>query len=148
MTELNDRAVATELYNRCWEILELQSRSSDDDVELITAAFASRYHWLQVGSGEQWIVSDWMVSRAAGVVGAPELSLVFAQRAHNAAQNGDSPDWLVASTAEGVARAFAAGGNAEEFAKWNALAGRLVEAIADPEDRALIASQLADISFP
>jgi hypothetical protein len=148
MTELNSRALATELYNRCWEILELPSRSNEDDVELMTAAFASRYHWLKVGSGEQWIVSDWMVARAAGVVGAPELSLVFAQRAHAAAQDRDSPDWLVASTAEGVARAYAAAGNAEEFAKWNALAGRLVEAIGDPEDRTLIAGQLADISFP
>jgi len=148
VTEPNDRTLATELYNRCWEILELESRSSDDDVELLTTAFASRYHWLEAGTDEQWIIGDWMVSRAAGVVGAPELSLEYAHRAHDAAQDGDSPDWLVASTAEGVARAYACAGNAEEFAKWNALAGRLVEAIADEEDRALIASQLTEISFP
>lgn len=148
MNELDDRTLATQLYNRCWEILELESRTSDDDVELITKALTSRFHWLKAGAREQWIISDWMVSRASGVVGAPELSLFFALRAHDAAQIGDVPDWLVASTAEGVAHAYAAAGNAEEFTKWNALAGRLVEVIADEEDRVLVTSQLTNISFP
>ncbi|MEO9181417.1 MAG: hypothetical protein ABI298_07180 [Acidimicrobiales bacterium] len=148
MTELDDRALATQLYNRCWEILEMESRSGDDDVELITMALTSRYHWLKAGAREQWIISDWMVSRAAGVVGASDLSLLFAQRGHDTAQNDDVPDWLVASTAEGVARAYAFAGNTEEFTKWNALAGRLVEVIVNEEDRALVASQLADISLP
>jgi hypothetical protein len=148
MTELHDRTLANQLFNRCWEILEMTSRSSDDDVELMTSALTSRYHWLGAGTAEQWIVSDWMVSRAAGVVGAFDLSLMFARRAHAAAQNGDVPDWLVASTAEGMARAYASAGNGDEFAKWNALAGRLVEVIADEEDRALIAGQLAEVSLP
>ncbi len=148
MTDLDDRTLATQLYNRCHEILELESRSSDDDAELITMALTSRFHWLRAGAREQWIISDWMVSRASGVVGAPELSLFFALRAHDAAQNSDVPDWLVASTAEGVARAYAVAGNAEEFTNWNALAGRLVEVIADEEDRALVASQLTNILFP
>ena len=75
-------------------------------------------------------------------------TILFAQRAHSAAQESESPDWLVASTAEGVARAFAALGDVEEFNHWAALANRLVEAIADPEDQSLIASQLADIEAP
>lgn len=148
MTEVDNRTLATQLYNRCWEILELETRSSDDDVELIMTALTSRYHWLKAGARDQWIISDWMVSRAAGEVGAPELSLLFAHRAHDAAQSGNARDWLIASTAEGVARAYAVAGNAEEFTKWNALAGRLVEVIADEEERALVTNQLADISFP
>jgi hypothetical protein len=148
MTDPTERTLATQLFNRCWEILEMESRSSDDDVELITSALTSRYHWLNAGASEQWIISDWMVSRAAAAIGVFELSLSFARRAHDAAQNGDFPDWLVASSAEGMARAYACSGNAEEFAKWNALAGRLVEVIADEEDRALIAGQLAELSLP
>jgi hypothetical protein len=147
MTEPAESTLATQLFNRCWELLEMESRSNEDDVELITSALTSRYHWLNAGSAEQSIISDWMVSRAAGVVGAFELSLSFARRAHDASQNRDFPDWLVASTAEGMARAYACAGNAEEFAKWNALAGRLVDVIADEEDRALIAGQLAELAL-
>jgi len=147
VAQLDDRELATQLFNRCWELLEA-TRDADDDIELLTVAFSSRYPWLDAGDREQWIVSDWMVARAAAAVGEGELSLRFAKRAHSAAQEYEVPDWLVASSAEGVARAFAALGDVEEFNNWSALAARLVEVIADPEDKSLIASQLADIEAP
>jgi hypothetical protein len=145
--QLDDRELATQLFNRCWQLLE-SPRDADDDVELLTAAFGSRYHWLIAGGLEQWIVSDWMVARAAAAVGDGQLSLLFAKRAHLRAQESEVPDWLVASGAEGVARAYAAAGDAERFGHYHALATRLVSVIADDEDRALIASQLADIKAP
>jgi len=144
---LDDRELATQLFNRCWELLEAP-RDADGDVELLTAAFGSRYHWLNAGGREQWIVSDWMVARAAAALGDGGLSILFAQRAHSAAQEIGGPDWLVASTAEGVARAYAVLGDVQEFTHWAALASRLVEVIAEPEDKSLIASQLADIEAP
>ena len=147
MAQLDERELATKLFNRCWDLLE-STRNADDDVELLTAAFSSRFHWLSVGAIEQWITSDWMVARAAAATGDGELSLRFAERAHRAAQENAVPDWLVASTAEGVARAFAVTGDVEAFNNWSALAARLIEVIADPEDKSLIASQLADIEAP
>ena len=124
------------------------TRDRDDDVELLTAAFSSRYHWLSAGDTEKQIISDWMVARAAAAVGDGELSILFAKRAHTAAQEIEVPDWLSASTAEGVARAYAATGDVAEFNNWSALATRLISVIADPEDQRLVASQLADIEAP
>jgi len=144
---MDDRELATQLFNRCWDLLST-TRDADDDVELMTAAFSSRFHWLNAGALEQWIVSDWMVARAAAAIGEGELALRFATRAHSAAQENEVPDWLIASSAEGVARAYAALGDVKEFNNWSALATRLIEVIADPEDQALIASQLADIEAP
>lgn len=147
MAQLDDRELATQLFNRCWELLE-SPRDDERDVKLLTTAFTSRFHWLNVGAMEQWITSDWMVARAAAATGDGVLSLRFAERAHAAAQENSVPDWLVASTAEGVARAYAVIGNVEAFNNWSALAARLVEVIADPEDKALIASQLAELQTP
>jgi hypothetical protein len=147
MAQMDDRELATQLFNRCWDLLGT-TRDADDDVELMTAAFSSRFHWLNAGAVEQWIVSDWMVARAAAAIGEGELALRFAKRAHSAAQENEIPDWLIASSAEGVARAYAAIGDVEEFNNWSALATRLIDVIADPEDQALIASQLADIESP
>jgi hypothetical protein len=147
MPQLDDQELATQLFNRCWRLLE-STRSLDDDVELLTAAFSSRYHWLIVGDVEQRIVSDWMVARAAAAVGEGQLSLLFARRAHASAQEHEVPDWLVASSAEGVARAYAAAGDVEQFGHYFALATRLVSVIADVDDRTLIASQLAEIEVP
>jgi hypothetical protein len=147
VAQLDDRELATQLFNRCWDLLE-STRDADDDVELLTSAFSSRFHWLNVGDTEQWIVSDWMVARAAAATGDGELALRFAKRAHSVAQENEIPDWLIASTAEGVARAYAVTGDVEEFNNWSALAARLIGVIADPEDKALIASQMAEIEVP
>jgi len=144
---MDDRELATQLFNRCWDLLAA-TRDDDDDVELLTAAFSSRFHWLNAGGVGQWIVSDWMVARASAAIGEGELALRFATRAHTAAQENEVPDWLIASSTEGVARAYAATGDVEEFDNWSALATRLIDVIADPEDKALIASQLADIKAP
>ncbi len=145
MPEIDERSTAAALYNRCWQLLESDARTADDDVELLTSAFTSRHHWLAVGQRDQWITADWMVARAAAATGAGDLSLTFAQRAYAAAQEPGVPDWLVASAAEGVARAFASVGAVTQRDEWCRTAQALVAQIADPEDRSIIAEQLADV---
>jgi len=147
MAQLDDEETAAQLFNRCWELLEM-TRDQDGDVELLTAAFSSRYLWLSTGDAEKQIVSDWMVSRAAASIGDGNLAVLFATRAHAKAQESEIPDWLLASSAEGVARAYAAIGDVQSFNHWSALATRLISVIADLEDRNLIAGQLADIAAP
>ncbi len=145
MSEFDHRTIAVERYNHCWDLLERDERSQDEDFELLTAAFTSRYHWSFAGGPEQWVMSDWMVSRAAANIGEASLSLAFALRANSGVQEFDAPDWLAASTAEGLARAYAALDDEDSRDEWINSAQGLVEAIADDEDRALIASQLASI---
>jgi hypothetical protein len=142
---LDERATAARLYNRCWELLETEPRTSDEDAELLTCAFASRHHWLIAGGPEQWTTSDWMVSRAAGAIGVHGLALWFADRANDAARAEGTADWLVASTAEGLARAHFQAGHSDQGARWEAQASRLVAVIVDEEERALIAGQLASV---
>lgn len=139
----DDRAIAVELYNRSWELLEDESRGDDGTAELLSAAFASRLFWRRAGGPEQWIVSDWMVARAAGAAGYGDLAWAFATRAH-AATDSSAPDWLHASVAEGVARAAADRGDERAHAHWCTVSRALVEAIVDDEDRNLIAAQLSD----
>jgi len=142
---LDERATAVRLYHQCWELLETEPRTSDEDAELLTCAFAARHHWLNAGGPEQWTISDWMVSRAAGAIGASGLALWFAERAHDAARVEGTADWLVASTAEGQARAHFLAGDLDEGARWEAEASRLVAVIVVEGQRALIAAQLATV---
>jgi hypothetical protein len=139
------RSIAAAAYNRCWELLENEERSVEDDDELLTSAFTSRYHWAVVGGREQVIISDWMVSRAAQALGEADLALRFARRANDAAQEPATSDWLVASTAEGMARAFAVAGDEAQCQAWCEKAEQLIERIADDEDREIIAEQLATV---
>jgi len=86
-----------------------------------------------------------MISRAAAAIGEGRIAVRFAARADAAGDGADLPDWLRASTAEGLARAYAAVGDHAARDAWCATARRLVEAIVDVEDRDLIASQLASV---
>ena len=137
------RTEAVEAYNRAWALLGTDHRTADQDADLLTAAFTSRHHWQEVGGAQQWIVADWMVSRAAAAVGLGELALLFAERAYGAAVE-DGTDWLEASAAEGVARAFAAAGDLGQRDAWCAVAVGLVTAIGNKENRAVVAGQLAE----
>jgi hypothetical protein len=141
------RELGIQLFNRCWELLDHGTLSPDAKEELLTVAFASRYHWSFAGASEQFIVGDWMISRAAGVVGEGHLALTYAQLAYDEAQRVEVPDWLSASVCEGLARAYAANGDVSACEEWITTAERLVASIADDEDRELIAGQLASIPW-
>jgi hypothetical protein len=137
------RAIAAELYNECWALLEMADRGPDDDAALLTAAFASRHHWLFAGGPQEWTISDWMVARAAAATGLGELAVRFAERAVRSADG--QADWLVASAAEGLARAYAAAGDEHRRDEWVKRAVALVAAIDDDDDRQIIADQLASV---
>jgi hypothetical protein len=139
------RTLGIQTYNRCWELLEQLERTGDDDALLLTLAFTSQYHWSFVAGPQEAIISSWMIARAAAAVGEGHLALTFARAACEAAQSPGVEDWLVASTAEGLARAYAATGDLESRDEWCERSESLVAAIADEESRELIASQLASV---
>ena len=145
MDSSSHREVAVATCNHCWELLELTRRTPDDDVELLTSAFVSRYHWTFVGGRVQTICADWMISRSGAALGEGGLAVSHALRANTQAQAPDTDDWLVASTAEGLARAYDAAREPERRDEWYVTAQRLVLAIADDEDQELIAAQLATV---
>jgi hypothetical protein len=139
------KELGVQLFNRCWELLDKGELTPEEDAELLIDAFTSRYHWGFVGGSEQSIVGDWMISRAAAQVGESHLAVSFARRAYEAAQRVTVPDWLSASVAEGLARAYAVNGDEALRDEWMATADQLAGLIVDDEDRKLIASQLATV---
>jgi hypothetical protein len=90
-------------------------------------------------------MGDWMISRAAAATGEGQLALKYARLAYDAAVASDVEDWLLASSAEGIARAYAAIGDIARRDEWLRTSAELVALIADDEDRELIAGQLASV---
>jgi hypothetical protein len=146
MEENEHRAIAVQQFNRCWDLLEMTSRTSTDDAELLTAAFTSRFHWSFVGVHTNFIIADWMVSRAAAVVGEGSLALRFALMACERVASQETPDWMQASAMEGLARAYACQGSNILRDETIAKAEALVAVIDNPKEKELIASQLASVS--
>ena len=143
MAEIDHRSIAISTYNECWKLLE-SARSAEDDRNLLSLAFTSRYHWLRVGGAQQWALSDWMVSRCAAAVGEGSLSVQFATSSLDALPD-NAPAWMRASLHEGMARACAAVGDREGRAANIAKARAALESVQSLEDRELIESQIATV---
>ncbi|MEY2399022.1 MAG: hypothetical protein QOJ00_2196 [Actinomycetota bacterium] len=139
---------AIETFNGAWELIDKTDRTPDDDAEMLQRAFTSRWHWGFVGGAEQWATGDWQIAHVASLLGYGWMAQVYARRAFATCENEGWTDWRRASMLEGMARAAAAAGDEVEFAKYYALAQQAVAAIVDPEDRELIASQLATVPVP
>jgi hypothetical protein len=59
--EIDHRSLAVKLYNRCWELLDLPASDPRND-ELERSAFASLYHWWQIGDAKNVAIGEWMIS--------------------------------------------------------------------------------------
>ena len=147
LTDSDRRTAAIDAYNRAWDLLDLgDSRSTEQDDELIDAAHASRYLWRTVGGPEQAAIGEWMISRAYAVTGHGESAVRHASRADAIVEaHPDLPHWLRASVSEGMARALLAAGDATQGALWRDRAVTECAAIPDPDDRALIEEQVASL---
>jgi hypothetical protein len=143
------RKVAVRLYNHTWDLLDLgDERTAVQTAEMLDAAHASNWHWAQIGGLEQAVVGEWMLSRVYASSGLGDEAVRHGQTAFTLLHSGDGlPDWLEASVQEGLARAHLAAGDrdAAEFAAHAATDA--LDKIAEDEDRALIATQLAELGL-
>jgi hypothetical protein len=139
---------AVQTFNGAWELIEKTDRTADDDAEMLQRAFASRWHWGFVGGPQELATGDWQIAHVASLVGYGWMAQFYARRAFDACEREGWSDWTRASMLEGMARAAAAAGDHEEHAKYYALATEAVAAIAEEDDRNVIASQLATVPRP
>lgn len=137
------RQRAIDFFNRCWELLA-EPKSGDRDEALLESAWASYREWSVVGGPQEWTVGEWMLARCAGEAGYGALAIDAAIRGHERARSFDAPDWLLASTSEGVARAFSDAGDHVRADEWATRAASEIEALTDDDDRVLLRGQLTD----
>ena len=139
------RQVAVDAFNRAWELIDLLSRTPEQERELLGLAFTSRYHWGVVGGDEEAMVGDWLIAHVASLQGFGEIAHRYAASALDVCRANGWTDWRLASMLEGMARASAVTGDDHARDRYAAEARRVLATVEDKEDRELIASQLASI---
>jgi DNA-binding transcriptional MerR regulator len=141
------RALGAGLYNRCWDLMEVEARTIDQDDELLATAYASAWHWRQVGHVANQARGHWMCSRVAAVLGRGEAARYHAARCVEIAEGGGEgiEDWDLPAAYEAMARALAVTGDPAGAAEWKARAAAALAAIPDADDRAPIEGDLATI---
>jgi DNA-binding transcriptional MerR regulator len=139
----DERQLAVDLFNGVWRLMETEDRTPAQDDRMLHMAHASRYHWEQVGTPANLARGEWLCSRVYAVLGRGEPALHHARRVRDICEEHGIGDWDLAFAHEALARAHAVAGDREAAATH----ARRAEAVpvAEPEDRALLAGDLATI---
>ena len=74
------RQLGKELFNRVWDLLNLEQRTPVQDAEMIHTTHASAYHWAQVGEGPRLARAEWQCSWVYSELARPEPALYHAHR--------------------------------------------------------------------
>ncbi|MFW9930588.1 MAG: hypothetical protein ACFFD1_14460 [Candidatus Thorarchaeota archaeon] len=136
--------IAVKCFNKTWDYIDMNQRTTEDDQTMIQLAHTSRYHWGVVGKPDNWCVGDWQISRVYALLKQPELSLKFAQSSLKICLDNGIKDYQLASAYEGIAKAYSLIDKVKSR-EYIAKAKKAVENIKDPEDKKLILSQIDEI---
>jgi hypothetical protein len=129
---------------RVWELLEKPDRTEAENEEMILAAYASLYHWLFAGAEAHRQRGEWMIAHVYTVLKEAEQALKHARRCLELTEKyrDKMKDFDIAYAYEGIARAYALGGDREKAAKFSAMARSAGESISNEEDKRIFAGDL------
>jgi hypothetical protein len=142
------RVLASDLFNRVWELLEQPRRTREEDDEMLHSAHASRALWAGVGTVANLSRGEWQCSRVYAVLGRPEPALWHAKRCLELCEQaapGVLADFDLPFAFEAMARANAVAGNRNAALNWLERAADAALRIAEADDRELVATDLRDI---
>ena len=139
------KALASTLFNRVWELLEKGDRTSADDDEMVNAAHGSRLLWTGIGGAKNWAIGDWQISRVYSTLGRSEPAVFHARRCLEHSEQVEGEPWLLASAYEGLARAYAVAGDRAAAGEWKAKAEQRLTEVDDPDDREIVERDIATL---
>jgi tetratricopeptide (TPR) repeat protein len=137
-TDFDHRALAVRLFNRCWELLDVPESDPRND-ELERAAFASLYHWSQIGDAKNIAIGEWMIAHMYFSLNRLAEAERFATKVINYCNASGLEDFYLAYGYLELARIRRA--RREEYAE--ALSKAKAVKIFDDEDREHFESDLA-----
>jgi len=138
------KCMGIELNGLVWTLLEKEDRNQDDEYRLINAAYASLYHWSEVGKPENLQRGEWLVSHVYAILGMADFALYHAKKCIEITTENDIVDFDLAFANEAMARAYAASQNKDEYNYWYKLAKEAGEKISDTQDKEIFQQTLSD----
>ena len=141
------RKFAIELFNYTWTLLEKENRDKDDDLDMINAAHASRFHWGKIGNPINFERGDWQISRVYAILDKSEQALIYANKCLEICQKNNIGDFDLAFAYEALARAYAIAGNQRKFKENLKLAEQAANNIKKADDKEYFLKELKTIKI-
>jgi hypothetical protein len=142
------RWFGVQLNNGTWDLIDAADTGPHSPVEdrehFLYSAYASAFHWRNVGGAANSARGEHLISRAACAIGRFDLALHHARRCLEIieANRDATEDWDRAFGLEALARAQAGAGDPQAPAT-RAEAEAATAAIADEADREIVEAELA-----
>jgi len=142
---LTHRSLASALFNRTWELLDKETRSHEEKAEMLTAAFASRYHWRKAGEPLNFAISDWQVSRVAAILGYADLAEEYGWRSLEVASRSSLGPFYECYAHEALARAARLAGDRDLKKKHLDIAYEALGRVEEADERDLLSADLDEL---
>jgi hypothetical protein len=140
------RTFAPKAFNETWSLLDLDEPTREEEEDMLSSAFAQRYHWYAVGTPRNRAIADWQISRVAAVLGYSELASRFGERSLAVCIDNDLDAFVTGFAHEAIARAAAEVDDVETFTEHLEAAKLKLAEIEDPEDREILEADLTEMS--
>ena len=143
-----DRWFGVTLNNRTWDGLDAGSPSAESPPEekeaFLYGAYASAYHWRQIGGVAEQARGEHLISRTALRIGEFDRALHHARRCHQLVTGNPAAteDWDLAFALEALARALAATGDLEEARARLDEAVGAAASVSETEDREILEAEI------
>ena len=142
---IDHRSIAVGLFNETWDLMEKKNRTIDEDSQMLEKAYASLYHWRQIGTKLNLARGYWQVSRVHAILGHGETAYFYGIFGVELCEAEGFGDFDLAFAYESVARAEKCRGNENSMKLWIGRGQAAADNIVKPEDKKYFMSELSSI---
>lgn len=143
---LGHRKFAAEAFNRCWDFIDMASRTDDDVRQMLDAAHASSWHWRHRDDAtpQNRSIADWQLSRVHALAGNGAMALDYGNLSLVTANETGLP-FYISYAYEAIARANWVLGNLDDARTALAAAEEQLQLVTADDEISLLRPDLGDI---
>jgi hypothetical protein len=139
------RWFAVECNNAAWDLAAKSNRPTEENREMLSAAYAAAFHWAKIGQPINAARADLLLAHVHALLGDARAARRLAERCLAFCQTEKCEDWDLAFAHAEMAHAAAVEGNAQLHATHFAAAKEKGTAIKDDEERRMFFETFARI---
>ena len=136
------RALAAELFNYVWVLMETEGRTERENDLMVAAAYASRFFWDEIGEPFRLARGEWQISRTCSVAGRPVEALAHADACRKLCETHNLGAFDIGYAYEALARALQIAGDNQQASDYVRKAREIAPQITDTDERELLDSDL------
>lgn len=142
------RRLASEANNRAWSLAEAESRTPEEDEDMLQAAHAAMYLWKIVGNANSRAHAAQLVAHAYALLRLPNPARHYLAKSKPYFFGSRVEPWEVALAHAVEANVAAAANDHDAHREHYARASALVAAIPDPEERDILNATMKVVPVP